>query len=341
MTYLPVGKLKHDFLKEILPKCNVNTDVIVGPQLGEDAAVIDLGDNCLVATSDPITFATEDIGWYVVCVNSNDIAAMGATPKWFLVTLLLPESTTTAAMVQDIMAQITDACTQFNIALCGGHTEVTPTVTQPIVIGQMMGVVRKDALVTSSGGCVNDDLILTKGLAIEATAIIVRECVEQLMGKYDSILLDQAKNYLTDPGISVLKDAQIAVATGGVHAMHDVTEGGVATAVHELATASNLGTLIYSDKLLNSSKMYSDITRTLCEIFELNPLGVISSGALLIASDPDKSEMICKALNNAGIDTKIIGKLKPLNTGKWLAHAPNKKDPLPIFETDEITKIFS
>ena len=341
MTYLPVGKLKHDFLKEILPKCNVDTDVIVGPQLGEDAAVIDLGDNCLVATSDPITFATEDIGWYVVNVNSNDIAAMGATPKWLLVTLLLPESTTTAAMVQDIMEQITDACTQFNIALCGGHTEVTPAVTQPIIVGQMMGIVHKDALVTSSGGCVNDDLILTKGLAIEATAIIARECVEQLMGKYDSILLDQAKNYLTDPGISVLKDAQIAVATGGVHAMHDVTEGGVATAIHELATASNLSTLIYSDKLLNSSKMYSDITRTLCEIFELNPLGVISSGALLIASDPDKSEMICQALNDACIDTEIIGKLTPLNTGKWLAHAPNKKEPLPIFETDEITKIFS
>jgi len=181
MTYLPVGKLKHDFLKEILPKCNVNTGVIVGPQLGEDAAVIDLGVNCLVATSDPITFATEDIGWYVVCVNSNDIAAMGATPKWLLVTLLLPESATTEAMVQDIMAQITDACTQFNIVLCGGHTEVTPAVTQPIVIGQMTGVVSKDALVTSSGGCVNDDLILTKGLGIEATSIIARECAEQVL----------------------------------------------------------------------------------------------------------------------------------------------------------------
>lgn len=176
MAYLSVGKLKHDFLKGLLPKCDVNSDVVVGPQIGEDAAVLDFGDNYLVATSDPITFTTDEIGWYVVCVNSNDIAAMGATPKWLLVTLLLPEFTTTTLMVQDIMAQITDACTQFNIALCGGHTEVTPTVTQPVVIGQMMGVVSKDALVTSSGGCVNDDLILTKGVGIEATAIIAREC---------------------------------------------------------------------------------------------------------------------------------------------------------------------
>lgn len=341
MAYLSVGKLKHDFLKGLLPKCDVNSDVVVGPQIGEDAAVLDFGDNYLVATSDPITFATDEIGWYVVCVNSNDIAAMGATPKWLLVTLLLPEFTTTTLLVQDIMAQITDACTQFNIALCGGHTEVTPTVTQPVVIGQMMGVVSKDALVTSSGGCVNDDLILTKGVGIEATAIIARECADQLVGKYDTQLLDKAKNYIIDPGISVLKDAQIAVATGGVHAMHDVTEGGVATAIHELATASNLGTLIYSEKLLNSSEMYSDITRTLCEIFELNPLGVISSGALLIASDPDKSEMIYQALNDAGIGAEIIGKLTPLNAGKWLIHAENKKELLPSFETDEITKLFS
>lgn len=164
---------------------------------------------------------------------------------------------------------------------------------------------------------------------------------DQLVGKYDTQLLDKAKNYIIDPGISVLKDAQIAVATGGVHAMHDVTEGGVATAIHELATASNLGTLIYSEKLLNSSEMYSDITRTLCEIFELNPLGVISSGALLIASDPDKSEMINQALNDAGISAEIIGKLTPLNAGKWLIHAGNNKELLPSFETDEITKLFS
>ena len=121
--HLPVGKLKHDLLKEVLPTHDKNKSVVVGPQLGEDAAVIEVGDTYLVATSDPITFATEDIGWYVVCVNSNDIAAMGATPQWLLVTLLLPEDTTTSTRVQDIMNQITEACAVFDIALCGGHTE--------------------------------------------------------------------------------------------------------------------------------------------------------------------------------------------------------------------------
>ena len=338
---LPVGKLKHDFLKELLPTHNSSTSVVVGPQLGEDAAVIALEDNYLVATSDPITFATEDIGWYVVCVNSNDIAAMGAVPKWLLVTLLLPEDTTTPTMVRDIMAQITQACVAFDIALCGGHTEVTPAVTQPVVIGQMMGVTHKNALFTSADARIGDALILTKGIGIEATAIIARAREKQLREKYDAVFLEQAKNYLMDPGISVLKDAQIAIDTGGVHAMHDVTEGGVSTAVYELATAAELGVVVYSDKLLGSPILYGDITRTLCDMFGLNPLGVISSGAMLIASAPEKSDAICQALGKAGIRSDIIGKFLPPAHGLWLEDATRIRQPLPVFETDEIAKLFS
>ena len=336
---LPVGKLKHDLLKQLLPTHNRNTGLVVGPQLGEDAAVIELGDNYLVATSDPITFATEDIGWYMVCVNSNDIAAMGAVPKWLLVTLLLPEDATTPAMVQDIMSQITGACAAFDIALCGGHTEVTPAVTQPVVIGQMMGITYKDSLFTSADACAGDVLILTKGLGIEATAIIARECEEKLREKQDALFLEQAKNYLMNPGISVLKDAQIAIATGGVHAMHDVTEGGVTTAAYELATAAELGVIVYSDKLLGSSVLYGDITRTLCDMFGLNPLGVISSGAMLIAAAPEKGEAICRALGTAGINADIIGKFLQPEDGFWLEDAKGTQQPLPVFETDEIAKL--
>ena len=338
---LPVGKLKHDFLKELLPTQNKNVDLVVGPQLGEDAAVIKLGNNYLVATSDPITFATEDIGWYVVCVNSNDIAAMGAVPKWLLVTLLLPADATTPAIVRDIMAQLTQACAEFDIALCGGHTEVTPTVTQPVVIGQMMGVTHKNALFTSADARVGDTLILTKGLGIEATAIIAREREAQLREKCDAQFLERAKNYLMHPGISVLRDSQIAIATGGVHAMHDVTEGGVSTATYELATAAGLGVVLYSDKLLGSPILYGDITRTMCDMFELNPLGVISSGAMLIASEPEKGETICQALDTAGINADIIGKFLPSEDGFWLEDTTGTQQPLPVFETDEIAKLFS
>lgn len=202
-----------------------------------------------------------------------------------------------------------------------------------------MGVTHKNALFTSADACAGDVLILTKGLGIEATAIIARECEDQLREKCDAQFLEQAKNYLMNPGISVLKDAQIATATGGVHAMHDVTEGGVATAVYELAIAAELGVTVYSDKLLNSPILYGNITRTLCDMFELNPLGVISSGAMLIASEPEKGEAICRALGAAGINADIIGKFLLPEHGLWLEDATGAQQPLPVFETDEIAKL--
>ena len=123
--------------------------------------------------------------------------------------------------------------------------------------------------------------------------------------------------------------------------MHDVTEGGVSTAAYELATAAGLGVVLYSDKLIGSPILYADITRTLCDMFALNPLGVISSGAMLIASEPEKGETICQSLSAAGINADIIGKFLPSEDGFWLEDTTDTRQPLPIFETDEIAKLFS
>ena len=332
---LPLGKLKIDLLQQLLPQPQRDARVVVGPQIGEDAAVIDFGGSYLVAKTDPITFATDEMGWYLICVNSNDIATMGAVPKWLLTTILLPENQTTEALVRRIMEQINAACEHFDITLCGGHTEITYGLDRPIVIGQMLGEVEKDKLIMSSGAQAGDDLILTKGLGIEATSIIARERESDLSEKFSPTFLGQAKRYLTSPGISVLKEALIAAETGGVHAMHDPTEGGVATAIHELAHAANLGVVVWRDKLLMSEE-----TKQLCHEFELNPLGVISSGALLIAAEPTKSSEIVAAIAAHNIPCEIIGRLLPPESGRWL-EADSQRCPLPIFETDEITKIFS
>lgn len=331
---LPLGKLKIDLLQQLLPQPHRDARVIVGPKIGEDAAVIDFGGSYLVAKTDPITFATDEIGWYLICVNSNDIATMGAIPKWLLTTILLPENRTTEALVRRIMGQINTACEQFGITLCGGHTEITYGLDRPIVIGQMLGEVEKDKLVMSSGAQAGDDLILTKGLGIEATSIIARECESDLLEKFSPAFLSRAKQYLTAPGISVLEEAQIAVRTGGVHAMHDPTEGGVATAIHELAHAANLGVVVWQDALLISEE-----TEQLCDELNLNPLGVISSGALLIAADPTKSREIVSAIIEHSIPCEIIGQLLSPENGRWI-ESDSQRCPLPIFETDEITKIF-
>ena len=189
---LPLGKLRVDFLEKILPT-NLDPSVVVGPKVGEDATVIDFGSTYLVITTDPITFATDEIGWYVVCVNSNDLATMGATPKWLQVTILLPENKTTEELVRDIMDQIINACQHFNISLCGGHTEVTYGLDRPIVIGQMLGEVAKDKLIISSSAQEGDDLILTKGLGIEATSIIARECESDLLKNFSPERVTQAR----------------------------------------------------------------------------------------------------------------------------------------------------
>ena len=332
---LPLGKLKIDLLQQLLPQSHRDARVIVGPKVGEDAAVIDFGESYLVAKTDPITFATDEIGWYLLCVNSNDIATMGAVPKWLLTTILLPENRTTEALVRRIMEQINTACEHFGITLCGGHTEITYGLDRPIVIGQMLGEVERDKLIISSGAQARDDLILTKGLGIEATSIIARERESDLLGKFSPTFLNRSKQYLTSPGISVLEEAQIAVGVGGVHAMHDPTEGGIATAIHELAHAANLGVVVQQDALL-----ISDETEQLCRELDLNPLGVISSGALLIAADPTKSGEIVSAITERNIPCKIIGQLLPPGSGCWI-EVDSQRCPLPIFETDEITKVFS
>ena len=136
MTPLPIGKLPSDLLESLLTRYASHDErVVLGPGVGEDAAVIDMGERYLVAKTDPITFATEDIGWYAVNVNANDVACCGATPRWFLATVLLPEGCT-AQRVETIFDQIATACGELDIALCGGHTEITYGLERPIVVGQ-------------------------------------------------------------------------------------------------------------------------------------------------------------------------------------------------------------
>src|SRR5262245_8898042 len=178
---LPAGKLPPALLTQLLARQAVTDPrVLIGPRLGEDAAVIDMGDRLLIAKSDPITFATDAIGYYAVTVNANDIAAMGGTPRWFLATLLLPEASTTAALVRDIFAQVRQACRELDITLVGGHTEITVGLTRPILSGHMLGEVARARLVTSAGVQVGDALLLTKGFPVEGVAIMAREGAARL-----------------------------------------------------------------------------------------------------------------------------------------------------------------
>lgn len=336
MTTLPLGKLPLDQLQTLLADIAPRDPrVLAGPGIGIDCAVIDLGnDMCLVAKTDPITFATDQIGWYAVHVNANDIATTGAAPRWFLATLLLPEAHTDAALIESILQQMRAACTEVGAWLVGGHTEVTYGIDRPIIAGTMLGEVARDKLILPQGACVGDALLLTKSIAVEGTSIIAREKARELADGVDAELLARAQDFLHAPGISVVPDAQIAAQSGRVHAMHDPTEGGLATALHELAMAAKVGLEIDASVV----PMYEE-TRVLCAAFNLDPWGLIASGSMLMAVDADDAHAIVEALRAAGIDATTIGRVVERERGVMLRDADGLR-PVPTFARDEIARLF-
>ena len=335
MEYLPLGKLKLELLDRLL-KTYTSTDerVLVGPKVGEDAAVIDFGETYLVAKTDPITFVADDIGWYTIVVNANDIATRGAVPKWFLATILLPENATTAKTVETIFAQLSDACRRYKISLCGGHTEVTYGIDRPLVIGQMLGEVAKEKLIQTSGAHIGDDILLTKGIAVEGTSIIARVKAQELQGNYSDDFLQTCRKFIHTPGISVVKDALTAAQCGNVSAMHDPTEGGLATGLHELAEASGVGVQIE----YNAIPVFPE-TEQLCREYHLEPLGLIASGALVLTAAPTETPHIVAGLREEGISACVIGHVIPAQEGRMLFN-DHHAVPLPIYHQDELTKIF-
>ena len=336
MSLLPIGKLPGDLLQAVLDKhAGRDPRVIVGPRVGEDAAVIDLGDRYLVATADPITFATDDLGWYVLHVNANDIVVRGATPRWFLATLLLPEGRTDADGVRALFSQLGEACEDLEVALIGGHTEITHGVDRPLVAGTMLGEVAKHKLVTTAGAQVGDAIVLTKGVPLEGAAIIAREKEAELRARgVPAGLIRRARNFLRTPGISVRPEAEIACELATVHSMHDPTEGGLATALHELAAAAGVGLRIDRDRI-----MILPEGRALCDAFGLDPLGTIASGSLLMTLAPAEAGVVIHALAREAIDCHFIGQVVAPGQGVTLVDG-TRQSPLPTFARDEIAKLF-
>ena len=334
MNTFQVGKLNSNLLNELVSSIKKKDPrVVVGPKVGEDAAVIDFGDKYLISTTDPITFTSYKIGWYMVNVNANDIATMGGTPKWLLASIFLPENRTDSALVKEIFHDIEKAADELGIALCGGHTEITKGLDRPIVSGHMLGEVDKDKLVTNSQASVGDEIILTKGIAIEGMALLAREKELELSGKYGNLFVERVKTFLHDPGISVVKEAHIANQTADIRAMHDPTEGGLATGLLELASVSNTGVLIYEEKI-----RYLEETRILCSEYKLDPLGVIASGALLIVVAPDDREAVLSKIVQNNIECSVIGKLTDKDDGLKIIVGGEERE-LPFFEVDEITRV--
>lgn len=335
---LPTGKPPLPLLQRLLRRFAVRDPrVLVGPRAGEDAALLDLGDRVLVAKADPITFVAEDIGWYAVNVNANDVATRGAVPRWFLMTLLLPEGRTDEGMVAAIFDQVEAACASLDITVVGGHTEVTAGLDRPLLAGAMLGEVTREGLVTTAGVRPGDRLLLTKGIAIEGASILARECAEALAARgIPEAVVRRARGFLRDPGISVFREARLAATASRVHAMHDPTEGGLATGLHEMAEAAGVGLRIFRERIAILPECGA-----MCQALGLDPLGTIASGALLVALPAAEVPGLLAAYREAGIPCAEIGEAVPPAEGIRLIEADGTALPLARFDQDEIARLLA
>jgi hydrogenase expression/formation protein HypE len=331
MGFLP-GKVPTEVLQKIVFK-NLGAkrgDVVLSSSIGEDAAIVQAGNEVLAISSDPITGAEEWLGWLAVHVNANDIATRGVQPRWFNSIIMLPRNSG-AELVEKICTQMDKAARQLDVAIVGGHCEVTPGIDHPIVTGCAIGVAEDGKYVTSGGARIGDKIILTKGAGIEGTAILASDRRTELLGFFDKSFLDKAENFFKK--ISVVKDAITAFRTGGVSAMHDPTEGGVAGGLHELADAANVGFQVYEEKILVPEE-----TRRICQHFDVDPLQLISSGSLLVVAEEAKTAEILGSLSRNGVQASMIGEVVEPEQGRTLVTKAGEKTLLVRPASDHLWK---
>ena len=349
------GKLPPELLGRLLGAIpRTDPRVLLGSSIGEDAAAIDfsnaagsaalagggrLDDRILVAKTDPITFATDQAGWYAVHVNANDVACAGAVPRWFMCSALLPESWD-EARVEDLFNQLVQACTSLRVSLIGGHTEVTGGIDRPLLAGCMLGEVERSRLVSTGGGRPGDALILTQGIAIEGASVLAREAATTLRERgVPDQTIERAQQLLFEPGISVVRAARVlcdaAPPPYGIHSLHDPTEGGLASGVWELAEASRAGAVIQA-----AAVRVLPETRAICDALGLDPWGTLASGALLAAVDPSVLDSALAALDGAGIPAWQIGQLTDRASGLRLEPGSGSRAAWPHFDRDEVARYF-
>lgn len=311
---LPVGKLDNDFLqKAVIDLLNYHrSEVKVRAKIGEDCAVVDFGDYDCVISTDPITASINDIGRLSIHISCNDIASNGVEPLAIVLAVMLPEGTLEDELIK-IMKDASEAAANVNVEIIGGHTEVTASVNQPVIVSTAFGRTRSDKTISIKNIKDDDVILLTKKAGMEGTGIIASERRDALKGFLSEEEIATALDMLDN--VSVVKEG-LAAAIDGTHYMHDVTEGGVLGALWEIMYSAGFGADIYEKSI-----PVDEVTFKVCEFYKINPLRLISSGAMLILADKNKVKSVIDSLSAEGIDVNIIGKVS--NSEKTVIH---KKD---------------
>jgi hydrogenase maturation factor len=326
---LPSGKIPLELLTRLLAELPPPPpELRLGARIGEDACGIEVPGGVLVVSADPITLTSEEIGGLSVIVNANDVAVTGARPQWFLAVVLVPPGTTEDA-VSDLFAALRDALSSLGAYLVGGHTEVTPAVSRPIVVGQMLGMAERGTPLTSGGFGPGSVVLQVRPAPIEGAAVLAREAAERLQGM-DRALLEAARAALEQPGVSVVAPALLA-AELGVSALHDPTEGGLAGGLHEMANAAGLQIRVDRQAVL-----WFEPGLAVCRALGADPWSTLASGTLLAVFPPDTAEKALSAFAQHGYEAASIGTVEP---GAGVRDADNGAIPWP--NRDEVARLLS
>ena len=335
-----IGKLTNEELKDIvlsrLPKLSERT--LIGANIGADCAWLDLGDKLLVTSSDPITAGGMQSGALSIHVSCNDIAACGIRPSAILTVLIAPPDCTKDDVIH-IVEQASSTAKALGVDIVGGHTEISDSVNRFIVITTAFGIADKNSPIPRGVAMPGDSLVMTKTAGIEGTWIAAMEHEDQLAGKVSEDLLSEAKTFIHK--ISVVEDGVTAcslpdkdgavnsrgIAYSSTHLMHDVTEGGVLGAAYEMADFSGIGVTVDLSKV-----PVAPCTKAICEVMNIDPYRLISSGSILVATaDPDN---LLDAMKKKGVPACVIGtftkkefKLSDVD-GKEIEFLPPQTDEL-------------
>lgn len=323
------GKLDPNTLTKIIHNQLGTPDerVLVGPRIGEDAAVIQEDGKVLVIHSDPVTGAEQDLGRLAVHVSVNDVVAKGADPRWVSLVLLL-DSRVDVGRIRRMAFQAHQACLEVGASIVGGHTEVTPIVRRSVIVSTVVGEAKAGRFFTSGGAHPGERIIMTKSAALEGTWLLAYQ-IPRLRQAVGEKVVDRALRLIEK--ISIYPEARVAREMPGVTAMHDVTEGGVLCAVQEVASASSCGFILESSKV-----PITEETQRICSELSIDPLKTIGSGSLIITTKASGVRQLIKRLNEKGIKASEIGRIT--KTGQWLQEGRDKLK-VPRFVREEIWKV--
>lgn len=295
---MEIGKIPENILKRsVFKKLKVKRpEVLVHSGIGEDCSALTAGSDVIVLSTDPITGTAKDIGRLAFHITANDIASSGAELIGMLLTIIFPPGSTEDEL-KKIMEDVTALAEQYKVEILGGHTEVSSAVNQTLVSVTGVGKIARDRMIQTGGLRPGQDLVVTKWIGLEGTSILAKEKEEILRERLPREIWETARDF--DQYLSVVPDAETAMEVG-VTAMHDVTEGGIFGALWEMAAASGVGLEIDLGKIPIRQE-----TIEVCEIFDINPYMLISSGSMLIGTD--HGSRLVEELKKAGIHSAVVG----------------------------------